>query len=93
MSLADLYEKIATVDVEAEQERTELEKLAAEEDAAGRITARGFMDELNKLAAAMGPLPGMKAMAPQAAKAGAAYAKQQASAMKPPKPATTPPAK
>ncbi|RKX67345.1 MAG: hypothetical protein DRP42_00675 [Tenericutes bacterium] len=44
MSLVDTYEKIAMADAER------FEKLA-EEDAAGRIMARGFMDELNKLAA------------------------------------------
>lgn len=34
-----------------EEQEEEMAKLAAEEDAAGRIMARGFMDELNKLAA------------------------------------------
>jgi len=42
-SLVDAYEKIA------QEEELEMSKLA-EEDAAGRIMARGFMDELNKIA-------------------------------------------
>jgi hypothetical protein len=53
MSLADMYEKIAAYDGEVEDQYEELsdtEKLAAEHDAAGRIMARGFMDELNKIA-------------------------------------------
>ncbi len=53
MSLADMYEKIAAYDNEVEEQHEELsevEKVAAEHDAAGRIMARGFMDELNKLA-------------------------------------------
>ena len=53
MSLADMYEKIAAADQEIEEQYEELsdvEKTAAEYDAAGRIMARGFMDELNKLA-------------------------------------------
>jgi hypothetical protein len=53
MSLADMYEKIAAADHEVEEQYEELsdvEKVAEEYDAAGRIMARGFMDELNKLA-------------------------------------------
>jgi hypothetical protein len=53
MSLTDMYEKIASYDEEIEQQYSELsdtEKTAAEYDAAGRIMARGFADELNKLA-------------------------------------------
>lgn len=53
MSLADMYEKIASYDEEIEEqyeELTDTEKTAAEYDAAGRIMARGFMDELDKLA-------------------------------------------
>jgi hypothetical protein len=42
-SLKDVHTKLAGVD-------TELEKLAREEDAAGRIMARGFAAEINKLA-------------------------------------------
>lgn len=53
MSLADMYEKIAAYDNQVEEEHealSDVEKVAAEHDAAGRIMARGFMDELNKLA-------------------------------------------
>lgn len=53
MSLADLYAVMESQDYEMQKEASEMEKLAAEEDAAGRITARGFMDELNKLAEGM----------------------------------------
>jgi len=51
MSLADLYDVMVSNDDEMSKEASEMEKMAAEEDAAGRIMARGFMDELNKLAA------------------------------------------
>ena len=50
MSLADMYEKIAAYDEEQYEELSDTEKTAAEYDAAGRIMARGFADELNKLA-------------------------------------------
>ena len=50
MGLADLYNEMASQDGELQKEAAELKKLAAEEEAAGRITARGFMDELQKLA-------------------------------------------
>jgi hypothetical protein len=50
MSLADLYNAMEANDHEMVKEAEELEKIAAEEEAAGRIMARGFMDELNKLA-------------------------------------------
>lgn len=53
MSLADLYERLATIDTETVKEASEQEKVAADEDAAGRIVARGFMDELSKLAGEM----------------------------------------
>lgn len=43
MSLVDILEQLDAVD-------EEMTKEAAEQDAAGRIMARGFMDELNKLA-------------------------------------------
>jgi hypothetical protein len=49
MGLADLYEKLASIDEEVANEMSETEKLAAEHDAAGRIMARGFADELNKI--------------------------------------------
>jgi len=38
---------------EADEKEAVMTKEAAEEEAAGRITARGFMDELQKLAAAL----------------------------------------
>ena len=50
MSLVDLYAAMEESDHELTKEAEELEKLAAEEEAAGRIMARGFMDELNKVA-------------------------------------------
>lgn len=43
MSLARFYETMI-------EEEEEMQKVAAEEEAAGRIAARGFLDELNKLA-------------------------------------------
>lgn len=43
MSLVDVLSQL-------EQADEEMSKLAAEEEAAGRIMARGFVDELNKLA-------------------------------------------
>ena len=49
MSLADLYAVMEQTDQEMVKEAEEFEKIAAEEEAAGRIMARGFMDELNKL--------------------------------------------
>ena len=54
MSLVDVLNHLESVDEEMEKEASEMEKIAAEEEAAGRITARGFMDELNKLAAGLG---------------------------------------
>lgn len=49
-SLSEVYENISARDQEI-LEKQAAEKLAAlEEEAAGRIMARGFMDELNKLA-------------------------------------------
>jgi len=50
-SLTELYnEAIVPLDAELEKQAAELIKQAEEEDAAGRIMARGFADELNKLA-------------------------------------------
>lgn len=50
MSLTDVYNTLSARDQELEKEAAiELEK-QAEEDAAGRIMARGFYDELQKLA-------------------------------------------
>jgi hypothetical protein len=53
MSLVDVLNYLESSDEEMQKEASEMEKIAAEEEAAGRITARGFMDELNKLAAEM----------------------------------------
>ena len=50
MSLADFHAAMEENDHEMTKEAEGLEKLAAEEDAAGRIMARGFMDEMNKIA-------------------------------------------
>ena len=50
MSLVDIHEKLSSHDEVLEKEAAvEFDKLA-EEDAAGRIMARGFMDELHKVA-------------------------------------------
>ena len=50
MSLVDIYEQISAHDTEY-LEKAATEKVAAEErDAAGRIMARGFADELQKIA-------------------------------------------
>lgn len=65
-TLTEIHEKLAAADTVIAAENYELQKVAAEEEAAGRITARGFYDELSKLAAgAMGEDPGM-APAPKA---------------------------
>jgi hypothetical protein len=53
MSLADYLEEL-------ESSQEEMTKQAAEEEAAGRIMARGFMDELNKLAALPAEKPRVK---------------------------------
>lgn len=50
-TLVDVYNSLAPIDAELEKQASQLVKQAQEEDAAGRITARGFIDELNKLAA------------------------------------------
>ena len=51
MSLRDLYENlILPADAELHKQAAELAKTAEEEDAAGRIMARGFVDEMQKLA-------------------------------------------
>ena len=69
MSLVDIHDQISAHDSALEKEAAvEFQKLA-EEDAAGRIMARGFMDELQKLAGpfdlkykggAAPPSPGLK---------------------------------
>jgi hypothetical protein len=50
MSLTDVLAQLEQVDEEMSKEAELLEKVAREEEAAGRIMARGFMDELDKLA-------------------------------------------
>ena len=52
-SLTEFYGQLQTVDTELEKEAEELNKVAAEEYAAGAITARGFMDECEKIAGAV----------------------------------------
>lgn len=49
-SLTDVYETISAADAELLEKQAAHIKQAEEEDAAGRIMARGFMDELHKLA-------------------------------------------
>lgn len=49
-SLTDVYNEVASKDADLEKQAAELVKQAEEEDAAGRIMARGFADELAKLA-------------------------------------------
>lgn len=49
-TLTDVYDTMASKDVELEKQASEIIKQAEEEDAAGRITARAFADELSKLA-------------------------------------------
>ena len=55
MSLVSLMAELESHDEEMSKEAQEHMKLEAEEDAAGRIMARGFMDELDKLAAGYTP--------------------------------------
>jgi hypothetical protein len=53
-SLTELYnQQILPLDEELEKQASEMWKQAEEEDAAGRIMARGFADEMNKLSAPM----------------------------------------
>jgi len=54
-SLTELYDQaLVPMDNELEKQAEEMWKQAEEEDAAGRIMARGFADELNKLSMPMG---------------------------------------
>jgi hypothetical protein len=48
--LTDVYNQVASRDADLEKQAAELYKQAEEEAYAGRITARGFADELQKLA-------------------------------------------
>jgi hypothetical protein len=54
-SLTDVYNHVASKDAELEKQAAELIKEAEEQDAAGRIMARGFADELAKLAGGYEP--------------------------------------
>ena len=56
-NLTDVYNALQQVDEPLIKQAEEMQKLAEEEDAAGRIMARGFADELNKLAGIMDPAP------------------------------------
>ncbi len=62
-NLTDVYEMLQRADEPMIKQAEELQKIAEEEDAAGRLMARGFVDELNKLAGAgpgiMGGVPQM----------------------------------
>ena len=53
-SLTDVYNQISSHDAELLEKQAEQIKIAEEEDAAGRIMARGFADELHKIAAGPG---------------------------------------
>ena len=52
MGLTEFYTQMVSEEEEHVKQASDMEKMAAEEEAAGRIFARGFVDELNKLAAA-----------------------------------------
>ena len=55
-SLTELYDTLLVpADQELEKQASHIYKQAEEEDAAGRIMARGFADELDKIAAKCGP--------------------------------------
>ncbi len=49
-SIAEIYEQLSAKDVEYLEKQAAEARVAEEEDAAGRIMARGFADELRKLA-------------------------------------------
>jgi hypothetical protein len=53
-SLTEVYNQLDSKDAELEKQAAEIIKIGEEEDAAGRIMARGFADELHKLADAYG---------------------------------------
>jgi len=50
-NLTDVYNQFSAIDDDLEKQASEMVKQAEEEEFAGRIMARGFADELNKLAA------------------------------------------
>ena len=62
-TLTDIYNDINAQDAVYLEKRAEEIKVAEEEDAAGRITARGFADELHKLAQGPAPAPQLPAQA------------------------------
>jgi len=49
-NLTDVYQQIAAADAGKLEKQAAVIKVAEEEDAAGRIMARGFADELTKIA-------------------------------------------
>ena len=49
-NLTDVYNQFASIDEQLEKQASEMVKQAEEEEFAGRIMARGFADEMNKLA-------------------------------------------
>ena len=65
MSLTDLYNEMTTIDKQMEKEAEEMYKISAEEEAAGRFVARGFIDEINKLAQQMPRTPTMMVPPPK----------------------------
>lgn len=59
-NLTDVYNQVASHDAELEKQAAQMIKQAEEEDAAGRIMARGFADELNKIAQPQGTFDTLK---------------------------------
>jgi len=88
MSLANFLNELEAQDEEMNKEAEKMNKLAAEEEAAGRIMARGFVDELNKLAeVASGPSGKMLDMAAQAKQKSMSRMPKPVNAYTPAKPA------
>ncbi len=56
MSLVDIHAQLTSQDEVLEKEAAQEFSKLAEEDAAGRIMARGFMDELHKIAQGVQPI-------------------------------------
>ena len=57
-SLTEFYDtQLVPLDAELEKQASDMEKQAAEENFCGRIMARGFADELNKIAEGILPMP------------------------------------
>jgi hypothetical protein len=61
-SLSQLYQQLSAEDAELLEKQAGEIKLAQEEESAGRIMARGFADEMRKLAIASETLPAPKAV-------------------------------